>query len=179
VLGEMIERNWVREILARSWDASMALCKDDEDNGNGERIDECQRKNHARDRGVLEGMTHAYKTRNLEAFMTCFAPDSDVVVYGTGADEKRIGPEQIRFQVERDWSQSESAEMAFTWRTIEAAGDVAWAALDGAFNVRAGGQAISLPARASVVFEKRDGKWIIVHSHFSTPPASQEEGRSF
>jgi uncharacterized protein (TIGR02246 family) len=129
--------------------------------------------------GAIEAMVRAYNARNLSDVMACFARDSDAVLYGTGGDEKRVGPDEIRFQVERDWGQAESLELAFASRSIGAAGDVAWAALDGAFNLRAGGQALTLPARVSLVFEKRDGKWLIVHSHFSTPAAAQEEGHSF
>ncbi len=50
------------------------------------------------------------------------ASDADVVLYGTGADEKRIGLEQIRAQVERDWSQSDSAAMMLDWTSVSAAG---------------------------------------------------------
>jgi len=128
---------------------------------------------------VIKALTVAYKTRNLNDLMACFAPDSDVVLYGTGVDEKRIGPEQIRFQIERDWAQTDSIEMSFNWSSISAANNIAWAAMDGVFNIRAQGQGMTVPARASFVLEKRAGKWLIVHSHFSTPAAGQEEGSSF
>jgi ketosteroid isomerase-like protein len=127
---------------------------------------------------VIKALTVAYKTRNLNDVMACIAPDSDVVLYGTGVDEKRIGPEQIRFQVERDWNQTESIEMSFTSNSISTAGNVAWAAMDGVFNIRAQGQDMTLPVRASFVLEKRAGKWLIVHSHFSMPAAGQDEGSS-
>lgn len=71
---------------------------------------------------ALQKLTDAYAKRDLKAFLACFASDTDVVLYGTGADEKRIGLEQIRIQVERDWAQSESAAMSFTWNSISAAG---------------------------------------------------------
>jgi ketosteroid isomerase-like protein len=128
---------------------------------------------------AIKALTVAYRARNVNELMACFAPDSDVVLYGTGVDEKRIGPEQIRFQVERDWNQTESIEMSFAWSSISAVNNVAWAAMDGVFNIQAQGQGMTLPVRASFVLEKRVGKWLIVHSHFSTPTASQEEGSSF
>ena len=127
---------------------------------------------------AIEKFASAYKARQLQDLIGCFATDADVVLYGTGADEKRVGPEQVRVQVERDWAQTESIEMSFTWMLISAAGSVAWAALDGAFNILAGGQQMALPARVSLVLEKRGGKWLIVHAHFSTPAASQEPGSS-
>ena len=63
-------------------------------------------------------------------------------MYGTGADEKRIGLGEIRTQVERDWAQSESASMVFDWTSVSAVGPVAWVAIDGAvkFRVHAEGQ---------------------------------------
>ena len=128
---------------------------------------------------ALQKLTHAYAKRDLEGFLECFASDADVVIYGTGADEKCIGVEQIRTQAERDWAQSESAAMLFTWTSISGAGVVAWAAVDGTFRFRADGQDMSLPARITFVLERREGRWLIVQSHFSTPASGQEEGQSF
>ncbi len=127
---------------------------------------------------LIRKFADAYKARNLKGVMECFVPDPDLVLYGTGADEKRVGAEQVRAQVERDWAQTEGIELSITWKSISAAGSVAWAALDGAFKIRAGGQDMALPMRVSVVVENRGGKWLIVHAHFSTPAAGQEEGKS-
>ena len=44
---------------------------------------------------------------------------------------------------------------------------------------KADGQAMSLPARLTAVFEKRGDRWLIVQSHFSFPAAGQAEGVSF
>lgn len=128
---------------------------------------------------ILHSFTDAYRNRDLKAFLECFAPDADVVLYGTGTDEKRIGLEQIRTQVEHDWAQSESAAMLFNWSSVSATGPVAWVAVDGTFKFRACGQDGTSPARASFVLEKREGRWRIVHAHFSTPAATQKEGQSF
>ena len=69
---------------------------------------------------VLQNLTDAYTKRDLKAFIECFASESDILLYGTGADEKRIGSEQIIAQVQRDWSQTETAEMSFDWALISA-----------------------------------------------------------
>ncbi len=130
-------------------------------------------------KATLQKLTDAFGKRDLKRFLECFASDADVVLYGTGADEKRIGLEQIRIQVERDWVQSETAAMSFAWSSVSAAGAVAWAAVDGTFKFRVEGQDMILPIRVSFVLEKREGKWFIVHSHFSTPASGQEEGHSF
>lgn len=118
---------------------------------------------------VIDALTAAYKARNVQNLLACFSPDPDVVLYGTGVDEKRTGQAQIRFQAERDWSQTESAELSFASCALSAAGNVAWAAVEGAFDLRAGGEAMKFPVRASLVFEKRGGRWLIMHAHFSSP----------
>jgi ketosteroid isomerase-like protein len=45
---------------------------------------------------ALSKMAQAYESRDIDALMACFAPDPDGVMYGTGADEKRVGPAEVR-----------------------------------------------------------------------------------
>ena len=128
---------------------------------------------------ILRSFTDTYRNRDMKAFFECIAPDADVVMYGTGADEKCIGPEQIRIQIERDWAQSESAVLLFDWTTVSSLGPVAWTAVDGELRFKAGGKDETFPARATFVLEKRKGRWLIVQAHFSTPAAGQKKGHSF
>jgi ketosteroid isomerase-like protein len=114
----------------------------------------------------------------VETLLSAFAPDPDVVMFGTGADEKRVGPAEIRAQAERDWSQTEAASMSYGWTSVSAAGDVAWVSSDLTFALRAGGQAMQMRARLTAVLERREGSWLIVQAHFSLPAAGQEEGQS-
>lgn len=130
-------------------------------------------------KAVLDTVAEAYATRNLTTLRRIFATDQDVIMYGTGADEKRVGLAEIELQAQRDWSQSDSSEVRYGWTSISSAGDVAWAATDAEFVIGAGGQTFSLPARITFVLEKRNGAWLIVQSHFSFPSASQEEGKAF
>ncbi|MBI1885455.1 MAG: nuclear transport factor 2 family protein [Chloroflexi bacterium] len=136
-------------------------------------------KTEAEVMAVLNKMSEAYASRDGEGVLSVFAPDSDVVMYGTGADEKRIGREEIRGQVQRDWAQSEAATLEWGWHSVSAAGPVAWAAADATFNVKAGGQAMTLPGRMTAVLEKRGDRWLILQGHVSLPAAEQAEGESF
>lgn len=124
-------------------------------------------------------MVEGYAKRDWNILESLFASDPDIVMYGTGKDEKRIGTSEIKVQVERDWAQSESTALSFEWTSVSAAGNVAWVATDATFRIKEGGQEIVLPARMTAVFEKRDGKWLIVQSHFSLPATEQTEGESF
>lgn len=135
-------------------------------------------KTEAAVKAVLDKFAETYAKRDWNSMRACFASDPDVVMYGTGADEKRIGLMQIQAQAERDWSQTEAGTIAYKWTSVSAAGSVAWAAVDGAFNLKVEGQEMTFPARITFVLEKRDDKWLIVQSHFSLPAAGQEEGES-
>jgi ketosteroid isomerase-like protein len=129
-------------------------------------------------KAVLTKFTTSYEEQDMGALLAWIAPDPDVVMFGTGADEKRIGLAEIQLQAQRDWDQTDAISIVFDWMSISAAGRVAWVAADGAFKIRAQGQDFRAPARASFVLEQRDGRWLVVHSHFSAPAAGQDEGES-
>ena len=130
-------------------------------------------------KAVLDRFAENYTKRDIEGMMALFAPDADVVMYGTGADEKRVGSGEIRAQVERDWSQSEATTITYGWTSVSAAGSAAWVAADLTFKAKVGEQELTLEGRLTNVLENRGGKWLIVQGHFSLPAADQAEGESF
>jgi len=122
---------------------------------------------------VLKKFTENYTKRDMEGVMSLFAPDADVVVFGTEADEKRIGLGGIKAQLERDWSLTEALSVEYNWTFISAAGPVAWVAAEAVFKAKVDGQNLILPYRVTKVLEKRGEKWLIVQGHFSSPDARQ------
>jgi len=130
-------------------------------------------------RAVLDKVAEGYATRNLDLLRNAFAPDPDVIMYGTGTDEKRVGMAEIETQAQRDWSQTDTSEVRYGWMSISVAGRVAWAAIDAAFALTVGDQELNLPARITFVLEQRGDQWLIVQAHFSLPAAGQEEGEAF
>ena len=128
---------------------------------------------------ALQTFTGAYVRRDLEALLACFAGDPDTMLYGTGADEKRVGLKAIQAQAERDWAQADEISVALDWTSVSAADGVAWAAVDGAFLGSVGGYAMRLPLRSTFVLVKRDGRWLIAHAHMSAPADGQAEGESY
>jgi ketosteroid isomerase-like protein len=121
----------------------------------------------------------AYEMRDGRALLSMVVPDPDVVLYGTGADEKRIGPAEIKVQFERDWSQSEAASLKFNWHSVSLVGGVALVAADGAVNAQVGGQKVTMPVRATIAFEQRGDRWLVAQMHVSMPAGEQAEGESF
>ena len=108
--------------------------------------------------------------------LSVFAPDNDILMYGTGLDEKRIGLDELKLQAQRDWSQSD--ELAFNLANIRisSAGPVAWFASDGQGEVKAGGQEMAFPVRMTAVFVKQDGNWYVTQAHLSLPSGNQDDG---
>jgi uncharacterized protein (TIGR02246 family) len=128
---------------------------------------------------VLDKMREGYAKRDLSGLLALFATDADLVAIGSGADEKRVGPDQLKVQLERDFAQSESFSMDFDRVSISAAGSVAWLAADCVLNAKVSGQEMRLDGRLTAVLEKRGDRWLIMQEHLSMPSGEQVEGQSF
>ena len=128
---------------------------------------------------VMKQFVEAFAKRDLDALLALYAPDPDVVVIGTGADEKRIGRAEIKALFERDLAQLEDASVRFGWHSVSAAGSVAWVAADVILHVKTSGWQISFQARSTAVLEQRGDRWLIVQFHGSMPAAGQKVGEAF
>ena len=128
---------------------------------------------------TLQQWKDAYTQRDLDGALAVIAPDDDVVGIGTGPDEWRVGPEQFKAQIERDFAQSEALSVDYEPLVVSEAGPVAWVAGRASVQARVDGQDLTLTGRFTAVLEQRDGKWLLMQTHFSLPAAEQAEGRSF
>lgn len=127
---------------------------------------------------VLDNFMTAYERRDIQGLMSSMAPDEDLFMFGTGIDEKRIGREQVKYQAERDWAQTEALTFKFTSNHISASGPVAWVASEGLGQGAAGGRKFEFPLRMTAVLEQRGDKWYLAQAHISLPAPAQEEGDS-
>jgi ketosteroid isomerase-like protein len=128
---------------------------------------------------TLQQWKDAYSRRDLDAALTVVAPDDDVVGIGTGPDEWRVGPEEFKAQLERDFAQSEALSVDYQPLVVSAAGPVAWVAGRASVQARVEGQDVAMSGRFTAVLEQREGRWLLMQTHFSLPAAEQAEGRSF
>jgi ketosteroid isomerase-like protein len=128
--------------------------------------------------GVLDEFMQSYEQRDIERLLSFVSPDDDLFLFGTGLDEKRTGRKELKFQAERDWSQTERLAFNLTWHRVSVAGPVAWIASEGLGQGQAGGQEFQFPVRGTFVWEQRGDNWFLVQSHFSLPAPAQEEGDS-
>ena len=121
----------------------------------------------------------AFTKRDLDAVLAFFAPDPDVVVIGTGGDEKCVGLAEIRNIFERAFAQFEEASFKFGWHSVSAAGSVALLATDATLYVKTSDRQISEQVRLTVVLEQRGDRWLIIQWHDSLPAAGQKDGQAF
>jgi len=126
---------------------------------------------------VINRYVESYIKRDADAVLALWVPDPDVVLIGTGVDERRIGLVDIKAQCERDFAQGTSIKIS--WHSVSAAGSVAWVAADLTARVKTSGREISLQGRLTSVLERRGDRWFIVQRHLSLPAAGQREGQSF
>jgi ketosteroid isomerase-like protein len=128
---------------------------------------------------TLQQWKDAYTQRDLDRALAVIAPDDDVVGIGTGPDEWRVGPEEFRAQIERDFAQSEALSLNYEPLVVSEAGPVAWVAGRATVQARIDGQDLTLTGRFTAVLEQRGDRWLLMQTHFSLPAAEQAEGRSF
>ena len=128
---------------------------------------------------ALDDFAAAYCAGDAEAVLALISKDPDSVLVGTGADEVRIGPEQIREQVERDMAQAQRIEMQLGEVRVSGRGSVAWASAEPVVTATVGGEHIRMPTRLSVTLVNEDGAWLIHAAHLSVAFAGQQAGESF
>ncbi len=130
--------------------------------------------------GALNELMSTWESRDIDAILACLAPSATLSMYGTGADEKRVGLDEIRAQIERDFTQSESFSVTLDSNIVGISGTVAWIASDVTITFKVpGADAKSFPARSTTVMQEHDGRWLVEHSHLSVAAGGQEEGQSF
>lgn len=136
-------------------------------------------KTEAEVMSVVKQCFEAFARRDIDAMLAFFAPDPDVVVIGTGGDEKGVGFTEIKAIFERAFSQFEEANFEFGWHSVSVAGPLAWLAADVILHVKVNGREITEQLRLTGVMEKRGDRWLILQSHDSVPDREQAEGESF
>ena len=128
---------------------------------------------------TIHGMFEAYKKRDLNGVLAFWAPDSDVCLIGSGADEKSVGVNAFAKMLFRDWAQSDSASVELSDVAVSAAGVIAWFSADIVVHGKVNQDNFDYPGRLTGVTERRNGNWLLLQMHFSVPNNAQENGHSW
>jgi uncharacterized protein (TIGR02246 family) len=117
---------------------------------------------------ILESFCSGFAARDADRVMRLFAPDADVVMV-TSEESLLRGRDEMRTFLQR--YVRGSATYSWTWdrRDVSAAGAVGWLLAEGTETAAAEGREEKHPYRMSVVCEKRDGHWLLVQIHGSSP----------
>jgi uncharacterized protein (TIGR02246 family) len=128
---------------------------------------------------VVQQCFEAFTKKDLDAILAFVAPDPDVILIGTGRDEKCVGLDEVRNILGRSFAQFEEASFEFGWHSVSAAGPVAMVAADVTLYVKTSDQQITEQMRLTVALEQRGDSWLIIQWHDSLPAAGQKEGQAF
>jgi len=109
----------------------------------------------------------AYDSRDPARITATY--DADAVFWGTTAKTVAANPEAIA-EYFKDAPKNPNARVAFGEQHIRVYGDVAVNTGYYTFSNVRDGQTVSIPARFTMVFRNRDGKWLIVAHHSSRVP---------
>jgi uncharacterized protein (TIGR02246 family) len=117
---------------------------------------------------ILESFCSSFAARDADGVMQLFAPDADVVVVTSGESLLR-GPDDVKAFLRR-YAQG-TTTYSWTWhqREVSAAGEVGWLLAEGTERVSAEDREEEHPYRMSLVCEMRDGDWLLVQVHGSSP----------
>jgi uncharacterized protein (TIGR02246 family) len=120
---------------------------------------------------ILERFCSRFAARDAGGVMQLFAPDADVVMV-TSEESLLRGPDEIEAFLHR--YVRGTTRYSWTWdrRGVSAARSVGWLLAEGTETVAAEGREEKHPYRMSVVCEKRDGRWLLVQIHGSSPQPS-------
>ncbi|MBF0318500.1 MAG: nuclear transport factor 2 family protein [Nitrospirae bacterium] len=124
---------------------------------------------------LLDDFAEGYSRKDINGMLSLYSTDSDLVFYGTGADEKRVGIEEIKLQLERDFTQTDSLNIKYEWRLASCAGEIAWVAADTTINAIIEREEYIFPGRLTLVLKNTGGRWLIVQGHLSLPLLEQKE----
>lgn len=121
-------------------------------------------------RGFLNRQIKAFDNRDINALMEMLTPDASAVMLGNGPDDRWVGPEAIKKAYQQQMAQYVSEKITLHGTTIGVKDTTAWFTTQARILKKAVTKGrTTLLINWSGVLQKREGKWLLVQSHFSLP----------
>jgi uncharacterized protein (TIGR02246 family) len=117
---------------------------------------------------ILERFCSGFAARDAEGVMRLFASDTDVVMV-TSEESLLRGPDEVKAFLDRYARGITRYSWAWDRRDVSAAGAAGWLLAEGTETVAAEEAEEHHPYRLSMVCEQRDGRWLLVQVHGSSP----------
>ncbi len=121
---------------------------------------------------LLEKYVIAQESQDLGQVQEIWAPDEDIVIFGTAGDEKLEGWEEIQKAFKEQYDLFDEVFITVRDQQIKLSKKclTAWFSEVIDYSYTANDEAKTYEGiRFTGVLEKRDGKWYIVQSHMSIP----------
>jgi len=121
---------------------------------------------------VLDKYIVANETQNFELIQEIWAPNADIILYGTDSDERLMGWINIKNAIKEQFSHITDTYISASDQFIKlnCTGNTAWFAETLNYNFVYSDKAQSYEGlRFTGVLEKMDGEWKLVQAHLSLP----------
>jgi len=112
------------------------------------------------------------ENEDIDLLAKLTAPETDMVSFGTGSDERIVGWEDMKEFMEIQFENTETKRISFKDQVIKVhkSGNAAWFSMLMDWDLIANEQEIVIEGlRATGVLEKQDGNWVFVQMHYSVP----------
>ncbi|UCB54893.1 MAG: DUF4440 domain-containing protein [Thiotrichales bacterium] len=109
----------------------------------------------------------AFSSTTTEKILALYADDA--FLWGTLSSEQRTDPESVSDYFDRAFVYG-NRKVVFNDYHIRCYGDTAVSSGSYTFSFEKDGERLTIPARFSLVYVRRDGKWLIVEQHSSVVP---------
>lgn len=136
----------------------------------------CKKVDKAAEFAAIENLLESYiianETQDFELIESIWAPNSDIISYGTNSDERLMGWTNIRSAIKQQFSAIEETYISASDQFIKIndCGNTGWFAESLNYNFVHQGEAQSYEGlRFTGVVVKMDGHWRFVQAHLSLP----------
>ncbi|MCF8347453.1 MAG: nuclear transport factor 2 family protein [Bacteroidales bacterium] len=121
---------------------------------------------------LLEQYIIANERQDFDLIQDIWAPDSDIILYGTDSEDQLMGWINIKKAVKNQFSQISETYISVSdqFIKINCSGNTGWFAERLNYNFIYKGEAHTYSGlRFTGVVEKIEGKWMLVQAHLSLP----------
>lgn len=121
---------------------------------------------------LLENYILANENQDFELIENIWAPNDDIILYGTDSDERLMGWVNIESAIKEQFGLITDTYISASNQFIKlnCTGNTAWFAETLNYNYMYKGEAHSYEGlRFTGVVEKIEGKWVLVQAHLSLP----------
>lgn len=123
---------------------------------------------------TLENYANAYNTHDIDAIMALWADDPDVLLIGTGPDEKRIGIAEVRRQFAHNFARAKTLLFEFTNAVVSIYEDKAIVVANADVRTLVDDQIIQFSLRMTIILKYSQNRWWWVHRHAATLSHDQQ-----